>query len=174
MTTVSGQLVQYEHFAMSGTDMCVIDKPTTGKFVGAVFTKILDSNNIDRTDRVIGFNVAPHWDSELGIEDDTKLDIGAILSYNPDDQITYPLTLTEGYYIVQKTLDFEVNVVWMEILDETGMPIEFVEGVYDIETNTATFDVPDEYNGYIGKIMATDAPEPNPDVVKYMTIVVIG
>ena len=62
MTTVSGQLVQYEHIAFTGFKdtydniRCVVDVPEFGKIVGAVFTKIIDGNNIDRTDRVNGIS----------------------------------------------------------------------------------------------------------------------
>lgn len=180
MTTVSGQLVQYEHITFIGVKnqynniRCVVDVPEVGKIVGAVFTKVIDHNNIDRTDRVNGIGFSSYWNPETGQEDDTKVEISPNLTYNPDDPIQWPLNSAEGYYIVQKPLDFEINAVWMEILDETGMPIDFVDGVYDIETNTATFDVSDEYNGHFGKIMATNEPAPDPVSAKYMTIITIG
>jgi hypothetical protein len=181
MTTVSGQLVQYEHIAFTGFKdtydniRCVVDVPEVGKIVGAVFTKVIDHNNIDRTDRVIGIGINPYWNPDTGHEDDTKVEIYPNFTYNPDDPIQWPLNSAEGYVVIQKPLDFEVNMIAIEIWNTEGERITNIEGTYDVDTNTATFDIPDEYNGYIGRIMATDTPEDIiSDTAKYMSIITIG
>ena len=93
MTIVSGQLVKYEHIAFVGepdqygTIRFVVDIPEFGKIVGAVFTKVIDHNNADRTDRVIGGGINPHWNPETDYADDTKVDIYPSFAHDPNNQI---------------------------------------------------------------------------------------
>jgi len=162
---VTGKLVQYTHIPMdSNGSIDIASIPENGKVVGAVITSLINQEN-EYIDYVINAMPTINYDGFNNI-----IGYSAMPNMQFDTPIDYYEATYEGYFIIEIPVSNIIEYVVLKVLDEYGVSTVEISGIYNPETNIASFDVSDEYANKYAIIEAYSSEKRN----IFMTMINIG